>query len=94
MQFAQGQEQSEAGNAGMAGQAAAALPYYIHDAMHVRLSCSLSSITVRMLSMPALAHSTTPKRASCYCMPACDMVIFAAHLCNPALACTAEPSWA
>ena len=38
---------------GMAGRAAAALPYYIHDAMHVRLSCSLSSITVGMISMPA-----------------------------------------
>ncbi len=34
-QFGQGQEQSEAGAAAMAGQAAAALQYYSHDGLQV-----------------------------------------------------------
>ena len=38
MQFAQGQDQSDAGTAGISGQAAAALQYYSHDAMQVGFS--------------------------------------------------------
>ena len=38
-QFGQGQDQSEAGAAAMAGQAAAALQYYSHDGMQVS-ACS------------------------------------------------------
>lgn len=88
MQFAQGQEQSEAGNAGMAGQATAALPYYIHDAMHVRLSYCLSSITVGMNSMPALVHLVTPANAlGPVTWSTLRRTCVILHCC-----CTAEPS--
>ncbi len=47
MQYAPGQEPSEAGTASMSGQTAAALQYYSHDAMQVRFSPGLEQPSLK-----------------------------------------------